>query len=105
VVKKVEKPTIEKIVLKKRKEPSMPAGSCPYCGREHQGFVSVERTEKEAYEILSSVETRTYRKAAIATIKKLEVINKKPIGKALHDIRRYEEYLIRENHLEGVDLK
>jgi len=92
---KKSEPTIKKIVIKKRKLEPMPAGSCPYCGREHEiNAVLRENAQKEAY-----------KKAAIATIKKLRVLNREPIFKALHDLERYEEYLIRDNNLSPEDVK
>ncbi len=41
-----------------------------------------------------------YRKAAICTIKKLEVFNQEPILKAFKILKRYKEYLIKEYELE-----
>ena len=107
MVKKA-KPTIKKIIIEKRKiEPSLPAGSCPYCGREHRPLAegTFLCNAHIHLTLLNEAETRTYRKAAIATIRKLRVINDEPIVKALADLRRWEIYLARENNLKEEDIR
>jgi hypothetical protein len=94
--------TIPNLVLKKRKLKREDPGQCrpghlvyPLSGRcpfNHDRLY--EDGQKEAY-----------KKAAIATIRKLHVLNNEPIIKALNDLRRYEEYLIRENNLTPEDVK
>ena len=82
--------TIPNIVLKKRKllDKALKSPLIP----ERDAHFWVEG-QKEAY-----------KKAAIATIRKLHVLNNEPLMKALTDIRRYEEYLMRENGLTLEDI-
>jgi len=103
LAKKTEKPTIRKIVIKKRKPEIQ--GICPTCGRVPLQFPCSPELHRAVREYgIEAGQKEAYKKAAIATIKKLRIINQEPIYKVLQDLRQYEEYLIRENNLTPEDV-